>query len=106
MDWSLEHVTFSHFQCTFSQYVIIFVVVFRFVGPYTQSDFPVMKKLRERIYFEASVDTDDHRLTILARDCYATPSSNRNSNPKYWIIQKGWEKNKKAQNTKKGQFKK
>lgn len=61
----------------------------RFVGPYTQSDFPVMKKLRERIYFEASVDTDDHRLTILARDCYATPSSNRNSNPKYWIIQKG-----------------
>jgi len=48
-----------------------------------------MKKLRERIYFEASVDTDDHRLTILARDCYATPSSNRNSNPKYWIIQKG-----------------
>lgn len=66
-----------------------------------------MKKLRERIYFEASVDTDDHRLTILARDCYATPSSNRNSNPKYWIIQKGWEKKYlKSIEHKKGQFKK
>lgn len=61
----------------------------RFVGPYTQKDFPVMKKLRERIYFEASVDTIDHRLTILAKNCYATPSPNRNSNPKYWIIQNG-----------------
>lgn len=61
----------------------------RFVGPYTQRDFPVMKKLRERIFFEALVDTIDHRLTILARDCYATPSPKRNSEPKYWIIHDG-----------------
>lgn len=61
----------------------------RFVGPYTQDDFPVTKKLSERIYFEASVDTIDHRLTILARDCYATPNPETNSSPKYWIIQNG-----------------
>jgi len=61
----------------------------RYVGPYTQNDFPVMKKIRERIFFEAAVDTIDHRLTILAEDCYATPTPNRNSNPKYWIIQNG-----------------
>lgn len=65
------------------------ISICRFVGPYTQNDFPVTKKLSERIYFEASVDTIDHRLTILARDCYATPNPETNSSPKYWIIQNG-----------------
>ncbi|XP_022795140.1 ZP domain-containing protein-like [Stylophora pistillata] len=61
----------------------------RFVGPYTQDDYPITLRLRQKIFFEASVDTIDHRLTILARECFATPSPDINSSPKYWIIKNG-----------------
>lgn len=61
----------------------------RFVGPYTQDDYPISVRLRQKIFFEASVDTIDHRLTILARECFATPSPDINSSPKYWIIKNG-----------------
>ncbi|XP_015761376.1 PREDICTED: uncharacterized protein LOC107340539 [Acropora digitifera] len=60
-----------------------------FAGPYRQKDYPVTKKLREKIFFKASVDTIDDRLTILAKECYATPSQDKNSRPKYWIIHNG-----------------
>lgn len=60
-----------------------------FADPYRQKDYPVTKKLREKIFFKASVDTIDDRLTILAKECYATPSQDKNSRPKYWIIQNG-----------------
>lgn len=89
---TLCYVPIAQSKVKFSRFIFTSFYSFtinRFVGPYTPKDFPVMKKLRERIYFEASVDTQDHRLTILARDCYATPSPNRNSAPKYWIIKNG-----------------
>ncbi|XP_044179784.1 ZP domain-containing protein-like [Acropora millepora] len=60
-----------------------------FADPYRQNDYPVTKKLREKIFFKASVDTIDDRLTILAKECYATPSQDKNSKPKYWIIHNG-----------------
>ena len=41
------------------------------------------------MYFEIRVDTEDDRLTILALDCYATPSQNRDSKPRYDIIRDG-----------------
>ena len=39
--------------------------------------------------FEVQVDTEDDRLTILALDCLATPSQDRNSEPSYDVIKDG-----------------
>ena len=60
-----------------------------FIAPFSQDDYPVMFYIRERMYFEIRVDTEDDRLTILALDCYATPSQNRDSKPRYDIIRDG-----------------
>lgn len=60
-----------------------------FSDPYRRKDFPVVKSLRERIFFKASVDSIDDRLSVQAKECYATPSPNKNSEPKYRIIQDG-----------------
>ena len=57
-----------------------------FQNPFSQDDFPVMFTIRERIYAEVRVDTEDDRLTILALDCYTTPSQDRNSQPRYDVI--------------------
>lgn len=60
-----------------------------FTAPFSQDDFPVEFTIRERVYFEARVDTIDTTLSILALDCYATPSQDRNSQPRYDIIKDG-----------------
>ena len=41
------------------------------------------------MFFEVQVDTEDDRLTILALDCLATPSQDRNSEPRYDVIKDG-----------------
>ena len=41
------------------------------------------------MFFEVQVDTEDDRLTILALDCFATPSQDRNSEPSYDVIKDG-----------------
>lgn len=56
---------------------------------YTADDFPVELQLRHRLYFEVRVETKDSRLSILALDCYATPSQDRNSEPRYNLIANG-----------------
>ncbi|XP_078377374.1 uncharacterized protein LOC144660588 isoform X5 [Oculina patagonica] len=60
-----------------------------FIAPYSQDDFPVMFNIRERMYYEIRVDTEDDRLTILALECYATPSQDRDSQPRYDVIRDG-----------------
>ena len=52
-----------------------------------------MFTIRERIYTEVRVDTEDDRLTILALDCYTTPSQDRNSQPRYDVIIDGYDFN-------------
>ena len=66
-----------------------FLSFLSYISPYSQDDYPVMFYLRERIYFEVCVDTEDDRLTILALECYATPSQDRNSQPRYDVIRDG-----------------
>lgn len=63
-----------------------------FVGEYKKKDFPVQVSLREILYVEVSVDTDDNRLEILAEECFATPDPNPNKPKlKYVFIQDGYE---------------
>ena len=49
-----------------------------FANEYRQRDFPVQMELRDIVYVEVSVDTDDRRLEILPVDVYATPDPNPN----------------------------
>lgn len=49
-----------------------------------------MFTIRERMYFELHVDTEDRRLTIFALDCFATPSQDRNALPRYDVIKDGY----------------
>ena len=62
----------------------------RFVNEYRQRDFPVELELRDIVYVEVSVDTDDGRLEILPEDCFGTPDPNPNSQGyKYTFIKNG-----------------
>ena len=61
----------------------------RFVSPYTKDDFPVAVVLRERLFFEVSVTSDDEQLSILADQCYANPTQDRKNSLKYEFIRNG-----------------
>ncbi|KAJ7390056.1 hypothetical protein OS493_027581 [Desmophyllum pertusum] len=60
-----------------------------YIDPFTQDEFPVVVNIRSRLFFELRVDTEDKRLTIFALDCFATPSQDRNSEPRYDVIKDG-----------------
>lgn len=49
--------------------------------------------LRQQLYFESQVQTEDSRLSILALECYATPSQDRTAQPRYNLIENGLEFN-------------
>lgn len=61
----------------------------RFTTAYTQSDFPVQVKLRQNLYFQATVISQDKRLSVLAENCYATPSQDRQRADKYVLLKDG-----------------
>ena len=61
----------------------------RFVSPYTKDDFPVAVVLRKRLFFEISVTSNDKQLSILADQCYATPTQDRKNSLKYGFIRNG-----------------
>ena len=46
-------------------------------------------KLRQDLYFQASVKSKDKRLSVLAEKCYATPSQDRVHATKYYLIKDG-----------------
>ena len=64
----------------------------KFLGHYKKNDFPVEVKLRQELYVEVSVDTDDSRLEILAEECFATPDPDPNNDVlRYTFIKDGYE---------------
>lgn len=70
-------------------FAVLFHMYFRFRNPVSPDDFPVMVYIRERLYFRVHVDTEDKRLSILALNCFATPSQDRSSRPRYVVIRDG-----------------
>ena len=70
-------------------FAVLFHMYFRFRNPVSPDDFPVMVYIRERLYFRVHVDTEDKRLSILALNCFATPSQDRSSQPRYVVIRDG-----------------
>ena len=69
-----------------SHFTMLFV---SFEATYTQSDYPVEVKLRQYLFFQASVKTNDRTLSVLAENCYATPSQDRQHDDKYHLIKDG-----------------
>ncbi|RMX43597.1 hypothetical protein pdam_00020598, partial [Pocillopora damicornis] len=61
----------------------------RFVSPYMKDDFPIGVVLRERLYFEVLVTSDDKQLSIIADRCFATPTQDQSNPLKYGFIKKG-----------------
>ena len=59
----------------------------KFLSPYMKSDFPVDVVLRQHLFFEVSVTSDDKRLSIRADRCYATPSNDRKDDLKHELIE-------------------
>ena len=82
----VERETYSF--CTFDKIIDLFCVV-RFVVPYTSSDYPVELKLRQYLSFQASVKSKDKTLSVLAENCYATPTQDRKDATKYYLITDG-----------------
>ena len=66
-----------------------FLLVIRFASAYTSSDYPVEVKLRQNLNFQASVKSKDKTLSVLAENCYATPSKDRTDGTKYYLIRNG-----------------
>ncbi|KAK3752138.1 hypothetical protein QZH41_006512 [Actinostola sp. cb2023] len=55
----------------------------KFTNPYTK--YPVSIYLRQLVYVEVAVRSVKKELSVLAQQCYATPSSN-GAIPKHWLI--------------------
>ena len=62
----------------------------RFVSPYMKDDFPIGVVLRERLYFEVLVTSDDKQLSIIADRCFATPTQDQSNPLKNGFINKGY----------------
>ena len=68
---------------------LIYIFLSRFTTANAESDYPVQVKLRQDLYFQASVKSKDKRLSVLAEHCYATPYQNRIRTTKYNLIRNG-----------------
>lgn len=59
------------------------------MSAYTLRDYPVEVKLRQNLSFQASVKSKDKALSVLAENCYSTPSQDKKDNTKYYLIVNG-----------------
>lgn len=64
-------------------------VSFRFTMSYGPSDFPVSLKLRQQMFVQGKVDSNDKRLSIMAETCFATPTPDENDVKRHDIISNG-----------------
>ncbi|NXM47442.1 ZP2 protein, partial [Gymnorhina tibicen] len=68
--------------------------------PYQESEYPVVKYLREALYFEVELlQPKDARLDLNLYDCWATNSQSQNSLPQWHILIHGCENNKDSYRT-------
>ncbi|NXR26958.1 ZP2 protein, partial [Cinclus mexicanus] len=71
-----------------------------FSEPYQESDYPVVKYLREALYFEVELlHPKDARLDLNLDDCWATNSQSQDSLPQWHILNHGCENNKDSHRT-------
>lgn len=56
---------------------------------YQDEDFPVIKYLREPLYFEVALDSTDPSLELVLENCWATLHEDRASTPSWDIIVDG-----------------
>ncbi|NWJ08666.1 ZP2 protein, partial [Crypturellus undulatus] len=63
-----------------------------FSNPYKESEYPVVKYLREALYFEVELlQSEDVRLELNLKDCWATNSQSSASHPQWPILRNGCE---------------
>ncbi|XP_030800619.1 uncharacterized protein LOC115901793 [Camarhynchus parvulus] len=68
--------------------------------PYQESEYPVVKYLREALYFEVELlQPKDARLDLNLDDCWATNSQSQDSIPQWHILIHGCENNKDSYKT-------
>ncbi|NXC64868.1 ZP2 protein, partial [Aleadryas rufinucha] len=68
--------------------------------PYQESEYPVVKYLREALYFEVELlQPKDARLDLSLDDCWATNSQSQDSLPQWHILINGCENNKESYRT-------
>ncbi|NXV75092.1 ZP2 protein, partial [Atlantisia rogersi] len=68
--------------------------------PYQESEYPVVKYLRESLYFEVELlQPEDPRLELVLDDCWATKSQSLDSLPQWPILINGCENNEDSYRT-------
>ena len=72
-----------------NKHVRLIFFIIRFVSAYTPRDYPVEVKLRQNLNFQASVKSKDKALSVLAENCYSTPSQDKKDGFKYYLIVDG-----------------
>lgn len=71
--------------------IFFYNVSFRFTKSYGPRDFPVSLKLRQQMFVQGKVDSNDKRLSIMAEECFATPTPADNDLKRHQIISDGWD---------------
>lgn len=56
---------------------------------YQEQDYPVVKYLREPLYFEVALESTDSKLELILENCWATTNEDRTSTPSWDIIVDG-----------------
>ncbi|NXE51791.1 ZP2 protein, partial [Casuarius casuarius] len=71
-----------------------------FSDPYKESEYPVVKYLREALYFQVELlQSEDVRLELNLEDCWATNSQSSDSHPQWPIIINGCENSEDSHRT-------
>nr|XP_013810491.1 PREDICTED: uncharacterized protein LOC106494730 [Apteryx mantelli mantelli] len=71
-----------------------------FSDPYKESEYPVVKYLREALYFEVELlQSEDVRLELNLEDCWATNSQSSDSHPQWPILINGCENSEDSHRT-------
>lgn len=73
---------FTHFHCGA-------FLLFRFNASYGRSNFPVSLKLRQQMFVQAKVDSNDKHLSIMAEQCFATPTPDEDDLKRHDILVDG-----------------
>ena len=82
--WLFSRVHFTH--CSLSIVTFFFC---RFITSYGPEDFPVSLKLRQQMYVQGRVDSNDRKLSIMVGKCFATPTPDENNLKRHDLISDG-----------------
>lgn len=67
----------------------LFPICYRFSRSFSRSDFPLSLNLRQHMFLQAKVKSDDKQLSLMVETAFATPSPDENDPKRHDILKDG-----------------